>query len=217
MGRRVFLRLTVLAAGGLAGYEVQTKYKALGRFLKASEGTVKFVDFVGSEKSKSYFVSGKRDLESVEVELSELEYDTFQKINEARVQNGLTALELDDTLTRVARIRCADMVLRDYFSHESPQEFSFDDLLTDANYFKGLAGENLARNNYPYDSAVDVAVHDWMQSPGHRMNILTKEYNRIGIGVSKVQGMFGNRDGYLFTNIFLVYPSNRGSGRLDSV
>ncbi len=98
----------------------------------------------------------------------------------------------------VAQLRSQDMADRSYFSHSSPEgETAFS--LMDANGVPyGWAGENLARNNYPDDETVAVAIRDLMASEGHRSNILSPNYMRMG--VSMVMDSEGIR---YFTMIFV--------------
>ena len=74
------------------------------------------------------------------------------------------------------------MAQQGYFSHTSPQGQTAFSLMDANNVSYGWAGENLARNNYPNDQTVGVAIRDLMASPGHRANILSTNYTHMGIG-----------------------------------
>ncbi len=139
---------------------------------------------------------------------TELEKQVHNLTNQYRTQNGLKALSWDDKLSNIARSHSQDMASRDYFSHDTPEGKDPTDRGTSQGYrcqktvgnliYSGIA-ENLFQNNL-YDSVTIIGIvpiHDWnsqdelakstvdgwMESPGHRENILTKTYDREGIGV----------------------------------
>jgi uncharacterized protein YkwD len=100
-------------------------------------------------------------------------------INQQRAGQGCGPLATDEKLRTVARAHSTDMVARNYFSHTSPDGITFDVRVRSAGYTRAYA-ENIA---YGYRSAADV-VKGWMDSPGHRRNILNCTYNRAGVGVA---------------------------------
>ncbi|MBI5947388.1 MAG: hypothetical protein HY875_04545 [Chloroflexi bacterium] len=102
-------------------------------------------------------------------------------MNAARVEAGLAALTSDDLLVEVALVRARDLVARHYFDHYGPDGGSaFSELgLRGVRY--GLAGENLARNNYPGPRSATVAFDGLMASPGHRANILEPRFRAAGV------------------------------------
>lgn len=106
------------------------------------------------------------------------EKEVFDLINKQRTNNGLAALKNDSEVQRVARIKAQDMVDNNYFSHTSPTYGSpFDMLKSFKNSYK-TAGENIAGN-----SSNSSAVTAWMNSSGHKANILNSNFNYTGIGV----------------------------------
>ncbi len=111
--------------------------------------------------------------------------DLFNAINGQRVQNGESPLAADGCVTYVAQLRSNDMATRNYFSHTSPDGTGAFDLLDAYGVPHGWAGENLARNNYPDDQSVGVAIRDLMASPGHRDNILSTNYTALGVGFAE--------------------------------
>jgi len=106
----------------------------------------------------------------------------FDAINVERVQEGMASLALDDCVVFVARLRSEDMAAQNYFAHTSPDGVSAFSLLDQYGVPHGWAGENLARNNYPDDESVGVAIRALMESEGHRANILSTNYTRMGVG-----------------------------------
>jgi len=130
---------------------------------------------------KNQRIKGYSSERIVTMKLSQLELGLFEGINDQRLRHGLIFLALDLTLMEVARLRSSDMANQGYFSHTSPEGQSAFSLIDFAGYNYDFAGENLARNNYPLEQSVDVALRDLMASDGHRANILSQNYDRVGI------------------------------------
>ena len=106
------------------------------------------------------------------------EKEVFDLINKQRTQNGLSALKLDTETLRVARIKAQDMVDNNYFSHNSPTYGTPFQMLNSFKISYKTAGENIAGN-----SSNSAAVTAWMNSSGHKANILNSSFNYTGIGV----------------------------------
>jgi len=106
------------------------------------------------------------------------EKEVFNLINQQRINNGLSALKVDAEVQRVAKIKAQDMVTNNYFAHESPTYGSPFDMLNSFKVSYRTAGENIAGN-----SSNSAAVTAWMNSSGHKANILNSNYNYTGIGV----------------------------------
>jgi uncharacterized protein YkwD len=121
-----------------------------------------------------------------------LESEMIKLVNQERAANGLKALTYDPTLRPIGRDHSSDMFKRGYFSHYSPEG---DDVADRAdkygiNYL--VIGENLA-----YAPTLEAAHNGLMNSPGHRANILSPEYHKIGIGVAN-----GAEYGLMITQVF---------------
>lgn len=106
------------------------------------------------------------------------EKEVFDLINKQRTNNGLQALKVDEEVKKVARIKAQDMVQNNYFAHESPTYGSPFDMLKNFKISYRTAGENIAAN-----SSNSGAVNAWMNSSGHKANILNSNFNYTGIGV----------------------------------
>ncbi len=106
------------------------------------------------------------------------EKEVFDLINKQRINNGLATLKNDSEVQRVARIKAQDMVDNNYFSHTSPTYGSPFDMLKSFKISYKTAGENIAGN-----SSNSSAVTAWMNSSGHKANILNSNFNYTGIGV----------------------------------
>jgi uncharacterized protein YkwD len=106
--------------------------------------------------------------------------------NHSRANAGLRALKVDSALTSLARWRSKDMIQRNYFSHQIPSSGkSVFDVMQDKGYCFKLAGENIGWNNYPDGTATEAIHQMFMNSSGHRANILGKAWDVIGIGAYK--------------------------------
>ena len=121
------------------------------------------------------------------------EQDVFNLINSERKKNGLTELKIDNELQKVAKIKAEDMVKNNYFSHQSPTYGSPFDMLNSFKVSYKAAGENIAGN-----SSNSGAVNAWMNSTGHRANILNSSYNYTGIGV-----VSGSKYGKIYVQMFI--------------
>lgn len=120
------------------------------------------------------------------------EQQMLKLVNIERAKVGLSALVWDEEAAIVARAHSIDMFKRGYFSHENPDGLSPFDRMEKAKLSYTAAGENLA-----YAASVDLAHAGLMRSPGHRANILEKDFGRIGIGV-----IDGGIYGKMFTQNF---------------
>jgi uncharacterized YkwD family protein len=106
------------------------------------------------------------------------EQEVFNLINKQRTANGLSALKVDSEVQRVAKIKAQDMVNKSYFSHNSPTYGSPFEMLQSFKVSYKTAGENIAGN-----TSNSGAVNAWMNSSGHKANILNSSFNYTGIGV----------------------------------
>ena len=106
------------------------------------------------------------------------EIELLKLINAERTKNGLSELKFDAELQRVARIKAQDLVDNNYFSHNSPTYGSPFEMMKSFGITYKAAGENIAGN-----STLQGAVTAWMNSEGHKANILSNAYNYTGVGV----------------------------------
>ena len=108
----------------------------------------------------------------------DLEARMLQLVNRERVAAGLQPVTADPELTEVARKHSTDMFARGYFAHDTPEGKDPFDRMRDSGVHFSTAGENLA-----LAPTVQVAHTGLMNSPGHRANILHKDFGRLGIGI----------------------------------
>jgi uncharacterized protein YkwD len=109
-----------------------------------------------------------------------LEAAVVEIVNKERAAVGCPAVKSDDRLTLAARGHSADMAARNYFQHTTPEGVEFSTRITNAGYRFSSAGENIAKG---YATPVDV-MKGWMNSPGHKANILKCGYKDLGVGVA---------------------------------
>lgn len=99
-------------------------------------------------------------------------------VNQERKKAGVPALTLSDQLTNIATIKAKDMADKGYFSHDSPTYGSPFDMLKHFGVKYSYAGENIAAGQ---KTAAEV-MNSWMNSSGHKANILNKNYTQLGVG-----------------------------------
>jgi uncharacterized YkwD family protein len=114
--------------------------------------------------------------------------------NQIRIKNGLPPLSLNWELARVARFKSQDMRDRNYFSHQSLTYGSPFAMLKSFGIHYIYAGENIAAG---YRTPQEV-VNGWMNSSGHRANILNRNYTQIGVGYAS-----GGKFGTYWTQMFI--------------
>jgi uncharacterized protein YkwD len=118
------------------------------------------------------------------VDLSALEQKLYVLQNAFRGANNLSALQLDPRLVAIARGRAHDMVTRNYFSHTAPTGETAFALLSQGGYLYTIAGENIARNNYPDSESPNIAMDGFLNSPSHKENVMDGRFKNVGIGVA---------------------------------
>jgi len=101
----------------------------------------------------------------------------LELVNTERTKAGLSALTMDDQLSKMAMAKAQDMHNNHYFDHNSPTHGSPFDMMREYGITYQSAGENIA-NGQPTPAQV---MNDWMNSPEHKANILNSSYSRIGI------------------------------------
>jgi len=128
----------------------------------------------GSSNSSNYNYSN--------VDISSYAYDILELVNQERAAAGCGALTLDATMCQAANTRAVEIY--SYFSHTRPDGRSCFSALSDLGYSYGCAGENIAAG---YSSPTSV-MNGWMNSEGHKANILTCGFTKLGVGVYSYNG-----------------------------
>lgn len=123
-----------------------------------------------------------------------IENQVVQLTNQERAKYGLKPLVADWELARVARYKSADMRDRNYFSHTSPTYGSPFDMMKNFGISYRSAGENIAAGQRTAQEVVTA----WMNSEGHRKNILSTGYTHIGVGYAQ-----GGSKQHYWTQMFI--------------
>ncbi len=139
--------------------------------------------------------------------LLEIEQEIHVGINIERIRTGGAPLNWDEQLAAVARAHSDDMSNRGYFSHDTPEGLGPSDRIDRAGYscWKGThygVAENIAIETTlgdPERTAAE-AVRGWVNSPGHRTNLLGKQYDRTGVGASS--GKWSGYEAVYLTQVF---------------
>jgi uncharacterized YkwD family protein len=102
-------------------------------------------------------------------------------VNEQRAANGLKPLTANTQLTNTATLKSQDMAKLNYFDHTSPTYGSPFDMMKKYGISYRTAGENIAMGQ----TTPAQVMQGWMNSPGHRANILNASFTQIGVGIAK--------------------------------
>lgn len=127
-------------------------------------------------------------------DIKRFENQVIQLTNQERAKNGLSPLSAHWELSRVARYKSADMRDLRYFDHTSPTYGSPFTMIKNFGISYQAAAENIA-GGQPTPREV---VQKWMQSPGHKQNIMDPRMTHIGVGYAK-----GGRYGHYWTQLFI--------------
>lgn len=161
-------------AGGyreLLGSEVRDLGIGLGRL----RGTPLYV-FLYAVPEGDWFArgtSGVRDLDRVRAEM-------LARVNAERKKAGAPPLRSNSRLDLAAQRHAEDMLARSYFAHGSPEKKTVRERATAADYDWRLIGENIAEGQL----SIDEVMETWMNSPGHRKNILNPDFRELGVGLA---------------------------------
>ncbi|HKI01374.1 MAG TPA: CAP domain-containing protein [Thermoanaerobaculia bacterium] len=118
--------------------------------------------------------AGIRDMEKVRAEMLAL-------VNAARKKAGAPPLRTNERLDQAAQRHAEDMLARGYFAHQSPEGKTVRERAQAAGYKWRTIGENIAEGQFSVDEVMDT----WMNSPGHRRNILNPDFRELGIGLTR--------------------------------
>jgi len=135
---------------------------------KRDSGVIKY------DSSKEMYVDTSFDV-------NDIANETALLVNIERAKAGLPALAIDAPLSRIATLKAQDMVSHNYFAHKSPTYGDPWDMAEHFGYSYRSFGENIA---YGQRTPEEV-VKGWMNSPGHKANIMNKTYTNIGVGISR--------------------------------
>lgn len=120
--------------------------------------------------------------------MSEVEQYIFSLVNEERAKVGLPQLSYNSTMEYYARLKSKDMGDRNYFDHNNPEGKLITETMNSDGVYYNAWGENIAyisKMTDPYEVAKRIMTN-WMNSQGHRENILSTNFTSIGVGVYEI-------------------------------
>ncbi|ADC51748.1 SCP-like extracellular protein [Alkalihalophilus pseudofirmus OF4] len=123
-----------------------------------------------------------------------MEEEVIRLVNQERAKHGLNPLQSNWELSRVARFKSEDMRDKNYFSHTSPTYGSPHQMIRNFGITYRASGENIAAGQ----TSAQAVFNAWMNSTGHRQNILSSNYTHIGVGYAK-----GGSYGHYWTQMFI--------------
>ena len=159
---------TVVSGDSL--WKIATRYQVGLSEIKSANPQIKNYDLI--------YPGQIINIPTLDTNIAAFEQEVIRLVNEIRAENGLKALTYDWELARVARYKSQDMKDNRYFSHTSPVYGTPFQMMKNFGISYRSAGENIARG-YATPQAV---VNAWMNSSGHRANILNGGFTRIGVG-----------------------------------
>ena len=151
-------------------WKLAVKYEVGLSEIKSANPQIKNFDLI--------YPGDKITIPSKDAGVTAFEQEVIRLVNEIRAANGLKALAYDWELARVARYKSQDMKDNRYFSHTSPVYGTPLQMIKNFGISYRSAGENIAKG-YASPQAV---VDGWMNSSGHRANILNASFTHIGVG-----------------------------------
>ncbi|RDU24822.1 CAP domain-containing protein [Anaerosacchariphilus polymeriproducens] len=160
-----------------------------GRYKAKCKITVK----KAAKKKKASKSSFERKIDNNIDSYNNFIHDVLKYTNQYRVKNGKAKLKLNSNLTYIASYRSLEMAKTNDLSHTRPNGTTVGSLVRANNIDYRILGENIAC----YQFTAKEVVNDWYQSTGHRENMLSDSYSKIGVGIAKT------KDGYYYwTQIF---------------
>lgn len=164
---------TKKAIYSMVGHNIIKGYEAKGGILfKPTENATR--EHAAAFINRLLKTSGKTPPAAV----SNYEKQVADLVNKERAKVGLKPLILDTNLSKVARLKSQDMNDKNYFDHYSPTYGSLDNMLKKFGISYRYAGENIAQGQ----QTPEQVMKSWMNSEGHRKNILSPNYTHIGVG-----------------------------------
>ena len=121
----------------------------------------------------------------------------IEATNTARIENNLIALKVDEMLNQASQNKVEDMFEKQYFEHIGPDGRNVINWANDSGYEYISIGENLALGNFEDEEDL---LRAWLESPGHRENILNTGFTEIGVAAK--QGFFEGKKTWLAVQIF---------------
>ena len=145
-----------------------------------------------TDQSSAGDSAGQEPDQATTAEMTQAEA-VLKLVNQERQKAGVPALTLSNELTSIANTKAKDMADKNYFSHDSPTYGSPFDMLNHFGVSFSYAGENIAAGQ----KTAEEVMNGWMNSSGHKANILNKNYTQLGVGYTQ-GGQYGTEWVQLF-------------------
>ncbi len=174
---------TYTVVKGDSMWKIAVKYEVGLSEIKAANPHIKDPDLI--------YPGQILNIPTTDASVLSFEKEVIRLVNEIRKQKGISELTYDWQLSRVARIKSEDMRDNKYFSHTSPTYGTPFQMMKNFGITYRSAGENIARGQTTPQKVVDA----WMNSSGHRANILNSSYTHIGVGYAQ--------NGHYWTQMFI--------------
>lgn len=158
------------------------EYKDLGVGIATYQGVDIYV-IVFAKSLEDFFNENTADLQDINTVRALM----LERLNQERLAQGLSALSFDPQLQIAAQGHADDMLNRSYYAHETPEGLTSHDRILATNYDAMLTGENIAKGQFSVQEVMDA----WMDSPAHRDNILTADFEEVGIGMALGKNLNG--------------------------
>lgn len=187
------IRFTILMAVFVAIAVFEGLPERFTNWVKSDASVSQFLNQVSMPESLSGTLRGPLDNNNAQLTIN----GVIEQTNKQRELYKKNPLHQNSKLNLAAKAKVDDMFRQQYFEHESPDGKHPSDIVKAAGYDFLVVGENLALGNYDNDQ---VLVEAWMNSPGHRANILDGKFEEIGVAVGK--GMFEGKEVWLAVQEF---------------
>jgi uncharacterized YkwD family protein/spore coat assembly protein SafA len=162
--------LTHTVVSGDSLWKIANRYEVGLRDIQNANPQIKNYDLI--------YPGQQIQVPTVDDTVTDFEKQVITLVNEIRAENGLQPLTYHWELSRVARIKSQDMKDNRYFAHNSPVYGAPATMIRNFGISFRTAGENIAKGY----SSPQAVVNGWMNSSGHRANILNANYTHIGVG-----------------------------------
>nr|WP_289038921.1 CAP domain-containing protein [uncultured Allobacillus sp.] len=151
--------------------------------LMDDESSVQFQEMPKHEPTEQGH-NNKPEIELTEADIQEFEYQVLELVNEERKAQGLKPLEFSVQVSEVARAKSHDMADSNYFDHQSPNYGSPFEMMQTFGVDYRAAGENIAMGQ----RSPEEVMNGWMNSEGHRKNIMHDQFTHLGVGYVEKNG-----------------------------
>lgn len=170
---------------------MRPEYRDIGIGVSRLDG-MPLYSFLFAVPQADFFQCETADLKDV----ARVRQEMIARVNAARKRAGLDPVRGNARLDRAAQKHAEDMLARGFFAHESPSGTTVRERSTAAGYVWNTVGENIAFGQ----TSVSEVVETWLDSPGHRKNILNRDFTELGVGLALGRGKDGKHQVYWVQN-----------------